>query len=130
MRVRRQRASPRNRPRNPRVRLGGIVLRDAPADLGCDAIGVPYTTVTIRIDPSAADPVWGETDTGTRLGTFWSPSFTGDTSADSVITDANDETVARDGDVITVGGPEGPRLAGYFVCAGLTDIYVLAEDPQ
>lgn len=107
-----------------------IVLREAPADLGCDAIGTPYRSLTIRIDAAATDPVWAESDTGARLGTFWSPGFVGGTSADPVVRDAGGAVVATDGEVITIPEAGWPRLHGYFVCVGLDDLYVLAQDPQ
>ena len=34
-----------------------IVLDETPDNLGCDAIGIEYMTMTFRIDPAAAEPI-------------------------------------------------------------------------
>ena len=56
----------------------GIVLRQAPANLGCDSIGwegEPYRTLTFHVDPDAPEHVWAESDTGATLTTQWSEGF-------------------------------------------------------
>lgn len=90
---------------------------------------MPYKAATIRIDPTAVDPVWGETDTGARLDVFWAKGFVAGTSADPTIVDPTRQVVARDGEKIVV--PEGawPRLHGHFVCPGPSALYVLLQDP-
>ena len=63
----------------------GILLREAPADLGCDSIGwegEPYETLTFHVDPYAAEPVWAESDTGAVLTTYWSQGFQAGTPAE------------------------------------------------
>ncbi|HSL76284.1 MAG TPA: hypothetical protein VK867_05025 [Candidatus Limnocylindrales bacterium] len=105
----------------------GLVLQPAPANLGCDTVGVPYRSVTFKIDPAAADPVTATTDQGTTLRTYWSAGFVGG-AAD--VRDPNGQVVAKDGDVLDI--PEGafPRLTGYFVCPSPDALYVLLQDPS
>ena len=40
-----------------------IVLNQAPANMGCDTIGIDYKSVTFDIDPDAMEQVSAETDT-------------------------------------------------------------------
>jgi hypothetical protein len=109
-----------------------IVLRVAPDNLGCDAVGFPWKLFTIRINPLIdGDQVWAVTDTGQRMNTFWSRGFVGGTSEVPVIVGPNGQVVARDGEQIVV--PEDgqwPRLHGYMVCPGSDAIYILLQDPS
>ena len=53
----------------------GIVLaRTGP--IGCDAIGVDYTSATIKIDAASDPDVWAETDAGKKLTIAWTDGFT------------------------------------------------------
>ena len=118
-------------PATPAVASGaaGMVLQLAPADLGCDAMGVPYRSVMIKIEPAAADSVTAVTDLGATLRTFWSLGFVGGPPDDPVVRDPAGQVVATDGERLEI--PEGawPRLHGYFVCPSTNALYVLLEDP-
>jgi len=107
----------------------GLQLRVAPADLGCDAIGVPYRSATFDIDPSAPEPVTAVTDQGTSLKTYWAAGFQGGSADDPVIRDPAGEVVAADGDELTIPEGEWPRLRGYFVCPAQDALYILLADP-
>ena len=107
----------------------GLQLRVAPADLGCDAMGVPYRSATFKVDPFAADPVTAVTDQGASLRTFWSAGFEGGPATDPVVRDPAGQIVAADGDVLTIPEGEWPRLKGYFVCPSADALYVLLADP-
>ena len=113
-----------------RSAAAGLQLRVAPADLGCDAMGVPYHSVTFKVDPAAADPVTAVTDQGASLRTFWSAGFEGGPAPDPVVRDPAGQVGAADGDVLAI--PEGawPRLKGYFVCPSADAVYVLLADPS
>lgn len=113
----------------PSAVVSTILLREAPANLGCDAMGVPYRSATIRIDASAAEQVWAETDTGTRLDMFWARGFAGGPGSEPVVVDPEGQVVARDGEQIAIPDGAWPRLHGYFVCPSSTAIYVLLQDP-
>ena len=106
-----------------------IQLQPAPANLGCDTIGVDYREVTFQINPAAAEQVTALTDTGTVLQTFWSAEFDGGSATERVVLDPAGEVVATDGEVLAI--PEGafPRLHGYFVCPSPDALYVLIADP-
>lgn len=109
-------------------------LRTAPADLGCDAMGVPYRRLTFQIDPGVADPVTALTDLGTSIATYWSPGFTL-TSVDfaaaaPLVQDPNGQVVATSGDTLDIPDGAWPRLHGYFVCPSTDAIYVLLKDPS
>ena len=55
-------------PTSPAVASGAAIqLNQAPADLGCDTIGVDYREVTFRIDPAEAEQVAALADTGQLL---------------------------------------------------------------
>jgi len=82
-----------------------IELQRAPPNLGCDAIGVRYSSAIIRIDPAAEEPVFGETNDGRELAVFWSEGFEGIDGPEPVVQDTNGDVVARDGEEITI--PEG-----------------------
>jgi hypothetical protein len=105
----------------------GLVLRRAPDDLGCDAIGVDYRSVTFQIDPTADEHVFAITDRGALLRTFWGSGFQAGTAEDPVVRDATGTIVASDGDVLPV--PEGayPDLHGHFVCLAPDALYILDE---
>lgn len=103
-----------------------IVLRPAPADLGCDSIGVEYQSVTFHIDPAATEPVGAVTDTGVSLVTHWAAGFRAGTAAERVVRDPAGQVVVADGDVLKVG----QRLHGYFVCLSHSALYVLLTDPS
>jgi hypothetical protein len=107
-----------------------IVLREAPANLACDAIGVDYKSLTFRIDPHAQEQVAAETDTGVSLATYWSAGFRPGTDRELNVRDSNGEVVVADGDLLQVPAAGYPRLQGYFVCLAPDKIYVLATDPQ
>ncbi len=108
---------------------GAIRLWPAPADLGCDAITVPYRSFTIHIDPSARDQVWAITDRGVRLWTSWAPGFQGGNATDPVIRGPAGEIVARDGEFVALPEADWTRLHGYFVCPSHDAIYVLPKIP-
>lgn len=105
---------------------GTIMLQRAPDNLGCEALPVSYRSVTMRIDPDAADQVWAEADDGTRLGVFWSSGFRGGTVDDPVVRGPKGEIAARDGEPID---PSGPLFHGYHLCAGPTDLYFTENPP-
>lgn len=108
----------------------GIVLHEAPANLGCDTIGIDYTSVTFRIDPAAAEQVAAVTDTGVTLTTYWSAGFQPGSDAERVIRDPAGKVVVSHGEVLLVPPAAYPRLAGYFVCLGPDKLYVLLADPS
>jgi hypothetical protein len=105
-----------------------MALRQAPPDLGCDTIGIPYRNVTFQIDPAAEEPVTAQTDTGKSLQTFWSAGFQG-SAEERVVKDPSGQVVVSDGETLAI--PEGafPRIHGYFVCPSENALYVLLEDP-
>ena len=107
-----------------------IVLHEVPANLGCDTIGIDYTSMTFRIDPAAAEQVAAVTDTGVTLATYWSAGFTAGADAERVVRDPAGEVVVTDGDVLRVPPAAYPRLGGYFVCLGPDKLYVLLADPS
>ncbi len=106
-----------------------IVLHEAPANLGCDTIGIDYTSVTFRIDPAAAEQVAAVTNTGVTLMTYWSVGFRPGSDDDRVVRDPAGEVVVTHGEVLLVPPGAYPRLAGYFVCLGTDKLYVLLADP-
>jgi hypothetical protein len=107
-----------------------IDLHEAPANLGCDTIGVDYKSMTFHIDPAAAEQVTATTDTGVTLVTHWSPGFVAGTDSERVIRDPAGKVVVTDGEALQVPPAAYPRLAGYFVCLGTDKIYVLLNDPS
>lgn len=109
---------------------GAIQLNPAPANLGCDTVGVDYRGVTFQIDPTAADQVTALADTGTVLQTFWAAGFTGGTAADKNVLDPAGAVVVTDGDMLAIPEAAFPRLQGYFVCPSPDALYILAADPQ
>lgn len=107
-----------------------IVLRQAPANLGCDAIGIDYKSLTFDIDPEATEQVSAEADTGVTLQTYWSAGFQPGTDAERTVRDPGGLVVVADGDVLQVPAAGFPRLAGYFVCLAPDKLFVLLEDPS
>jgi hypothetical protein len=101
-----------------------IVLRETPADLGCDAIGVAYQAVTFHVDSSAAEQVSAMTDTGVSLLTYWPAGFTAD-AARGVVLDTGDNVVVTDGDLLQ----NGQQLGGYDVCLSPSELYVMLAAP-
>ncbi len=106
-----------------------IRLGLAPANLGCDAIGVPYRRVTFRIDATASEPVSAVANTGTLLHTFWSAGFQGGSADEPVVRDPAGRVVATNREVLAIPDGAWPRLHGYFVCPGPDALYILLADP-
>jgi len=107
-----------------------IALRTAPANLGCDSIGVDYRNVTFHIDPTAAEQVSATTDTGMSLLTYWSAGFRPGTVAERVVRDPAGQVVMTDGQVLPIPQADWPRLHGYFVCPAPDALYVLVVEPS
>ena len=106
-----------------------IVLNEAPANLGCDTIGIDYTSMTFRIDPAATEQVSAVTDTGVTLTTYWSTGFMPGTDAERLVRDPNGKVVVSDGELLQVPPAAYPRLGGYFVCLAPDKLYVLTRRP-
>ncbi len=119
--------SPYPEPSGPEPESTTIELSRAPDDLGCDAIGVPYRSVTFVIEAAAGQDVTVETDTGSTLATAWQSGFVGGPAADRTVLDATGAVVARDGEVLEIPGDAWPSLHGYFVCPSQTVLYILDE---
>ncbi len=118
-------------PASPPVASGAAIqLQPAPANLGCDTIGVDYREVTFQIDPGSTTQVTALANTGLVLRTFWAAGFRGGTADNKVVFDPTGAVVVTDGDKLAI--PEGafPRLKGYFVCPAPEALYILAADPQ
>lgn len=107
-----------------------LVLNEAPANMGCDTIGIDYKSVTFDIDPDAMDHVTAETDTGVTLKTYWSAGFQPGTSEDLVVRDPTGAVVVNNGAVLQVPAGAYPRLHGYFVCLAPDKLFVLLTDPS
>ena len=107
----------------------GIVL-DRTGPIGCDSIGVDYTSATIRIDAASAPNVWAETNAAKKLAVKWTDGFKSTDANPPTILGPKGEEVARDGTKIDVPSAAYPRLAGYFVCLAPDTLYVLETDPQ
>jgi len=108
---------------------GGIVLDRTPP-IGCDAIGVDYTSATIRIDAASDPDVWAETEAAKKLAVKWTDGFTATDGSPPTIVGPKGEEVARDGTKIDVPSGAYPRLAGYFVCLAPDALSILETDPQ
>jgi hypothetical protein len=119
-------ATPTTAPASPNAL---IQLRQAPADLGCDAMGVPYREVTFVIDPTAPEQVSALADTGAVLRTFWAAEFRGGPAAEKAVVGPAGTVVAVDGEVLAIPPAAWPRLHGYFVCPSSDALYILAADP-
>lgn len=101
------------------------MLHETPDDLGCDSIGIDYTSMTFHIDPTAAEQVSATTDTGVSLVTYRPAGFTTGGAVPSVVRDAAGKVVMTDGDVL-----QGCQLLhGYYVCPAPTKIYVMLARP-
>jgi hypothetical protein len=109
---------------------GGTIVLTRTGPIGCDTIGVDYTSATIRIDAAADPDVWAETDAGKKLAVRWTDGFTATDTSPPVIKGPKSEDVARDGTKIDVPAAAYPRLVGYFVCLGPDALSVLETDPQ
>jgi hypothetical protein len=107
-----------------------IVLREAPANMGCDTIGIDYTSMTFHIDPTATEQVSAVTDTGVTLVTYWAAGFQPGAGTERVVRDAAGQVVVADGEVLQVPPAAYPRLHGYFVCLAPDKLYVLLTDPS
>jgi hypothetical protein len=108
----------------------GIVLQRT-GPIGCDTIGIDYTSATIKIDAAADPDLWAETEAGKKLAVNWTDGFTAADGPPPVIRGPKGEEVARDGTTIDVPADGSyPRLAGYFVCLGTDALSVLETDPQ
>ena len=119
-------------PPTPVVPLpSAIVLRQAPADLGCDTIGwegEPYRTLTFRVDPAAVEPVWAESDTGAVLTTYWASGFQAGQPSERVVRTPSGEVFVTDGEVVE--GPQGANLYihDYLVCLRPDKLYVVPTE--
>ena len=113
----------------PSVGPGAIRLDRVPDDFACDAIGVPYRQVTFQVRAGADQGVTVVTEAGVVLQTVWSQAFSIGGVGDPVVRDGAGQAVATDGEVLVIPDAAWPRLHGYFVCPGETDISILAEDP-
>lgn len=107
-----------------------IVLNEAPANMGCDTIGIDYKSMTFDIDPDAVEQVAAETEAGVILKTYWSAGFQPGTDAEQVVRDPTGAVVVHSGDVLQVPPAGYPRLHGYFVCLAPDKLYVLLTDPS
>lgn len=114
---------------SPLASASGIVL-ERTGPIGCDSIGVDYTSATIKIDAASDPNVWAVTEVGKKLAAKWTDGFSLTDGSPPVIQGPKGEEVARDGTVINVPADSYPRLAGYFVCLAPNTIYVLERDPQ
>jgi hypothetical protein len=109
----------------------GIVLRQAPPDMGCDAIGwdgEPYRTLTFHVDPTAAEHVWAASDTGGRLTTYWSRGFQPGTPAERLVRDPLGEVFVTDGLVVDVPQAANLRIHDYLVCLQPNTLWVLPTE--
>ena len=108
----------------------GAIVLDRTAPISCDAVGVDYTSATIRIDPASDPDVWAETAAAKKLAVKWTDGFNATDGSTPTIVGPKGEEVAHDGTKIDVPAAAYPRLAGYFVCLGTDTIYVLETVPQ
>ena len=60
----------------PPVASGTGIVLDRTPPIGCDAVGVDYTSATIRIDPASDPDVWAETEAAKKLAVKWTDGFT------------------------------------------------------
>ena len=103
-----------------------IVLHETPADLGCDAMPVDYTSVVFHIDPAAAEPVTAETDKGVSLVTYWPAGYTADESG---VRDNTGVVVIRDRQPLAVNEQRIHGSGGTDLCWGPTTLYVSRAVP-
>jgi hypothetical protein len=114
----------------PPVASGTGIMLDRTAPIACDAVGVDYTSATIRIDPASDPDVWAETDAAKKLAVKWTDGFKATNGSPPTIVGPKGEEVAHDGTKVDVPAAAYPRLAGYFVCLSSDALYVLETDPQ
>jgi hypothetical protein len=122
-------APPASTAASPAASTGAIVLQRT-GPIGCDSIGIDYTSATIRIDAASDPDVWAETEAGKKLAVNWTQGFSAQDGPPPVILGPKGDEVAKDGTRIDVPAAAYPRLVGYFVCLGTDAIYVLETDPQ
>ena len=77
-------------------------MLDRTPPIGCDAVGVDYTSATIRIDPASDPDVWAETDAAKKLAVKWTDGFTATDGSPPTIVGPKGEEVAHDGTKIDV----------------------------
>jgi hypothetical protein len=109
----------------------GIVLRQAPADMGCDTIGwegEPYRTLTFHVDPDAAEQVWAESDTGASLTSSWSAGFQPGTAEERLVRDPQGQVFISDGEIVEVPEAANLRIHGYLVCLRPDELWVLTNE--
>ena len=109
----------------------GIVLREAPAGLGCDSIGwegEPYRTLTFHVDPDAVEPVWAESDTGAVLTTYWSSGFQAGAPAERLVRAPSGDVFVTDGDVVEVPTGANLYIDDYLVCLRPDKLYVVPTE--
>jgi hypothetical protein len=109
---------------------GSAIELQRTGPIGCDSIGIDYTSATIRVDAASDPDVWAETNTGQKLAVKWTNGFTAAGGSPPRINGPKGEEVARDGTKIDVPAAANPRLAGYFVCLAPDALFVLETDPQ
>jgi len=110
---------------------GGTILLQRIGPIGCDSIGINYTSATIKVDAASDPDVWAETEAGKMLTVNWTDGFTATDGAPPVIHGPEGDEVARDGTKIDVPADgSAPRLSGFYVCLGTDAINVLETDPQ
>jgi hypothetical protein len=107
----------------------GTIVLTRTAPIACDAIGVDYKSVTIKVDATADPAVWAEIDGGKKIAVKWTDGFTA-AGSPPVINGPKGDEVAHDGTKIDIPADANPRLGGYFVCLAADAIYVLETDPQ
>jgi len=113
---------------SPSPAPGELVLDRAPDITGCDTIGVDYTSLTFRIDPTASPQIWADADTGPDLTVRWDSTFNAGTGA--TVVDKSGAVVLEDGDTLEVPGGAFPELKGHFVCTGPTGLIILDQAPS
>jgi hypothetical protein len=106
------------------------IVLERTGPIGCDSIGIDYTSATIRIDPASDPAVWAETNTGKKLTVKWTAGFGATDGAAPVIRGPQGEEVARDGTKVEASAASNLALAGYFVCFGPDAMSVLETPPQ
>jgi hypothetical protein len=123
-------ASPQSAPSAAATMASGVVLNRAPADLGCDSIGwpeevEPFSSLTFRIDPMAADHVTAQSDTGVNLTVEWVPGFEGGAQGLRVVLGPDGQVLIEDGETIELPSGSNPELHGYPLCVTPTTVAVM-----
>jgi hypothetical protein len=124
-------ASLQSAPSAAATMAGGVVLNRAPADLGCDAVGwpedvEPFSSLTFRVDPTAADHVTARSDTGVNLTVEWVPGFEGGAEGQRAVVGPDGEVLIQDGETIELPAGSNPELHGYPLCVTPTTVAVMA----